>query len=75
MSNRGVKRLAVTPALAILKNMEANKQKQFSSGRVPVFVRPSLYRTIKLTSPWDVGGLGIDDHIKNEMGQWVRPPI
>ena len=46
-----------------------NKLKQFCSGRAPVLVHPSLYRALKLTFPWDVGGLSADGSVKTEMGQ------
>ena len=36
-------------------------------GRVPVVLHPSLYRALKLTFPWDVGGLARDGAIDNEM--------
>ena len=36
-------------------------------GRVPVVLHPSLYRSIKLTFPLDVGGLAHDGAIDNEM--------
>ena len=36
-------------------------------GRVPVVLHPSLYRALKLTYPWDVGGLAHDGAITNEM--------
>ena len=36
-------------------------------GRVPIFLHPSLYRALKLTYPWDDGGLAHDGAINNEM--------
>ena len=36
-------------------------------GRVPVVLHPSLYRALKLTLPWDIGGLAHDRAINNEM--------
>ena len=38
------------------------------SGRVPLYVHPSLYRALKLTFPRDIGGLAIDNTIPKEMG-------
>lgn len=55
--------------MAIWKNEEAKKLRQFSSGRVLVFVHPSLYRALKSTFLWDIGDPTIDGHIKNEMCQ------
>ena len=59
----------IMPPLAIIENDLLNKLKQFCSGRAPVLVHPSLYRALKLTFPWDVGGLSADGSVKNEMGQ------
>lgn len=61
-----------TPPLVTIDNDETKKLKQFCSGSVPVFVPLYLYKALKLTFPWDVGGLEIDGHIKTEMGQGVN---
>lgn len=52
----------------ITDNEQISQLKQFCSGRVPVLVHPSLYRALKLTFPWDVGGISQDGSIKTEMG-------
>ena len=41
-------------------------------GRVPVVLHPSLYRALKLTYPWDVGGLAHDGAINNLMATGSR---
>ena len=40
-------------------------------GRDPVFLHPSLYRAVKLTFPWDIGGLAHDGAITGSMNQTV----
>ena len=37
-------------------------------GRVPIFVHPSLYRSLKLRYPMDVGGITMDDRVSKELG-------
>lgn len=44
------------------------KLKQNWTGRLPVFVQPSLYRALKVAFPQDIGGLSLDDTIKSEIG-------
>lgn len=34
----------------------------------PVYVHLSLYRPLKLTSLWDIGGLALEETIKSKMG-------
>lgn len=52
--------------MAIVENEDTKRLKLFCSERVPVLVNPYLYKTLKLTFPWDIGGLGIGE--KTEMG-------
>ena len=54
--------------LAVWHHPDLKKQKVNCSGRVPVFMHPSLYRASKLTFPRDVGGVCQDGSIDNEMG-------
>ena len=35
--------------------------------RVPIVLHPSLYRAIKLTYPWDIGGLAHERVLTSEM--------
>lgn len=37
----------------------------------PVYVHLSLYRALKLTSLWDIGGLALEETIKSKMEQAV----
>ena len=54
--------------LAVWHHPDLKKMKSCCSGRVPVFMHPSLYRAAKLTFPRDVGGVSQDGTINNEMG-------
>lgn len=51
--------------LSIVDDDERKNLKQFPSGRVPVFLHPTLYRAHQ----WGIWGLLFDSHIKTEMGQ------
>lgn len=44
------------------------KLNQFCSRRPPLFVYSSLYRALKLTFLFQIGGLSLDDTIKSEIG-------
>lgn len=48
---------------------KCKKLKQFCSRRIPIFIHPSLYRTVRLTFPRDIGRMSQDESIKNEMSQ------
>lgn len=63
MFEEAVKCVDVTPLLAVWENEDAKKLRQSCSGMVPVCVHSSLYRAVKLTFPWDIGGFTIDSHI------------
>ena len=54
--------------LAVWHHPDLKKLRICCSGRVPVFMHPSLYRAAKLTFPRDVGGVSQDGTISNEMG-------
>lgn len=58
----------MTPPIAITESDTLRKMNCFCAGRVPVFVHPSLYRALKLTFPWDIGGISQDGTINTEMG-------
>ena len=40
----------------------------FCSGRVPILVHPSFYRSPKMRFPLDVGGITRDDRVTTELG-------
>ena len=40
----------------------------YCSGRVPILVHPSLYRSLKLRFPIDVGGITRDNRVTTELG-------
>ena len=44
------------------------KMLPFCSGRVPILVHPSFYRSLKLRYPMDVGGITRDDRVSTELG-------
>ena len=56
--------------LADTKNPMLKKKKMlpFSSGRVPILVHPSFYRSLQLRYPVDVGGITRDDRVSTELG-------
>ena len=54
--------------LADTKNSMLRKMLPFCSGRVPILVHPSFYRTLKLGYPVDVGGITRDDRVSTELG-------
>ena len=47
--------------LAELEHSSLKKMLPFCSGRVPILVHPSFYRSLKLRYPMDVGGITRDD--------------
>ena len=54
--------------LANTKNAMPKKMLPFCSGRVPILVHPSFYRSLKLRYPMDVGGITRDDRVSTELG-------
>ena len=54
--------------LAELEHSSLKKCIPFYSGRVPILVHPSLYRSLKLRFPIDVGGITRDNRVTNELG-------
>ena len=50
------------------KNAMLKKMLPFCSGRVPILVHPSFYRSLKLKYPMDVGGITRDDRVSTELG-------
>ena len=54
--------------LADTKNSMLRKMLPFCSGRVPILVHPSFYRSLKLRYPMDVGGITRDDRVSTELG-------
>ena len=54
--------------LAELEHSSIKKCILYCSGRVPIFVHPSLYRSLKLRFPIDVGGITRDNRVSTELG-------
>ena len=54
--------------LAELEHSSLKKMLPFCSGRVPILVHPSFYRSLKLRYPMDVGGITKDDRVSTELG-------
>ena len=54
--------------LADIKNAMLKKMLPFCSGRVPILVHPSFYRSLKLRYPMDVGEIARDDRVSTEFG-------
>ena len=54
--------------LAELEHSSLKKYIPFCSGRVPILVHPSLYRSLKLRFPVDVGGITRDNRVTTELG-------
>lgn len=68
MIDEAKKSFSGSSPIIITDNDDLKKLKQFCGGRVAVFVHPSLYRALKLTFPWDIGGVSQDGIIKFGMG-------
>ena len=49
--------------LAELEHSSLKKCLPFYSGRVPILVHPSFYRSLKVRFPLDVGGINRDDRV------------
>ena len=54
--------------LANMRNAMLKKMLPFCSGRVPILVHPSFYRSLKLRYPMDVGGITRNDRVSTELG-------
>ena len=54
--------------LADLRHQSFKKLLPFCSGRVPILVHPSVYRSLKLRYPVDVEGITGDDRVRTELG-------
>ena len=54
--------------LADLRHNTWKKMLPFCSGRVPILVHPSFYRSLKLRYPMDVGGITRDDRVNTKLG-------
>ena len=54
--------------LVELEHSSLKKCIPYCSGRVPILVQPSLYRSIKLRFPIDVGGITRDNRVTTELG-------
>ena len=54
--------------LAELEHSSLKKCITFCAGRVPILVHPSLYRSLKLRFPVDVGGITRDNRVTTELG-------
>ena len=53
--------------LAELEHSSLKKFIPFCSGRVPILVHPSLYRSLKLKFPIDAGGISRDNRVTTEL--------
>ena len=54
--------------LAELEHPSLQKMLSNCAGRVPIYVHPSFYRSIKLRYPLDVGGISRDGRVTTELG-------
>ena len=54
--------------LAELEHPSLKKCLPFCSGRVPILVHPSFYRSVKVRFLLDVGGITRDDRVTTELG-------
>ena len=54
--------------LVELEHSSLKKCIPYCSGRVPILVHPSLYRSLKLRFPLDVGGITRDNQVTSELG-------
>ena len=54
--------------LADLRHYTLKKMLPFCSGRVPILVHTSFYRSLKLRYPMDIGGITRDDRVSTELG-------
>ena len=54
--------------LAELEHSSLKRCLPFCSGRVPILVHPSFYRTLKVRFPLDVGGVSRDGRVNTDLG-------
>ena len=54
--------------LAELRHSSLKKLFSKCSGRVPIYVHPSFYRSLKVRFPLDVGGLSRGGRVTTELG-------
>ena len=54
--------------LAELEHSSLKRCLPFCSGRVPILVDPSFYRSLKVRFPLDVGGVSRDGRVNTELG-------
>ena len=54
--------------LAELEHSSLKRCLPFCSGRVPILVHPSFYRSLKVRVPLDVGGVSRDGRVNTELG-------
>ena len=54
--------------LAELEHSSLKRCLPFCSGRVPILVHPSFYRSLKVRFPLDVGGVSRDGRVNTELG-------
>ena len=55
--------------LAEVQHSSLNQMLNYCVGRVPIYVHPSLYRSLKVRFPLDVGGLSRDGRVTTELGR------
>lgn len=60
--------LKLVPQMAYMNDNQMIELKKYSTGSLPVYVHPSLYRALKLMFPGDIVSLSLDDTVKSEMG-------
>lgn len=58
--------------MAQVESDESKKLAKLCPGRVLVLLYPTLYRTLKLTFPTDVGGIVLDGRNTFDIGSGVR---
>ena len=63
-----VRQTDVGVKLAELEHSSLRRCLPFSSGRVPILVQPSFYRSLKVRFPLDVGRVSRDGRANTELG-------
>ena len=53
--------------LAKLKHLSLRKMQSYCMRRVPIYVHPSFYRSLKVRYPMDVGGVSRDGRVTTEL--------
>ena len=54
--------------LAEMEHPSPKKMLTHCAGRVPIYVHPSFYKSLKLSYPLDVGGISRDGRVTTELG-------